>query len=187
MIDAREPKNGDFATYVESLVRLPTEQKLHAPAPGAVQTRRESRASAAAHGSGAPHTAWGRHAADPAAALEKLPEALRRVLGARTGTSPAAQGGAGPGTQGGAGPTTQGGAGPTTQGGAGLPDEMAKPFARALSRIAGIAVIAGLSILAMSFGQDPPFFADPVLGIGLIVGGALAHRASGKIAGGKSA
>ena len=82
MIDPQEPKDGDFASYVEKLVNTPARGGALQPSPGAVQTAGERRAARRAAeqqrsaADGVPTS--GPHAA--------MPELLRKVLASRGGT-----------------------------------------------------------------------------------------------------
>lgn len=137
MIDAREPRNGDYASYVENLVDQ-SARALSAPRspgrdPGA--RKRASRRSAAQ----ATSPAGGAPAGLPAGGM----------LGNQPGT--------------------------------GLPgpdsfEAAAAGVAGALRRAAAVATVAGIALIGLSMLDDPPFFAEPGLGILLIAIGAFINR-----------
>lgn len=81
MIDPQEPKDGDFASYVEKLVNTPSRGGALQPSPGAVPTAGERRAARRA-------AEQQRSAADGVAAASPhtaMPEVLRKVLASRGG------------------------------------------------------------------------------------------------------
>ena len=155
MIDTREPKNGDFATYVENLTRVrpvdtvgPVQRLDAVAAPGSVPTRRETREraaqaarnTAAAIGSGISNlpNLWGRSAAAPGAA-----------------------------------------SGPSHH--APPPAATLKPNAtisRLLARAAAFAFVGGLAMFVLSSADVP--FASPELGLALIVLGVIAFNMARK-------
>jgi hypothetical protein len=154
MIDAREPKNGDFVSYVENLSKMPVGQSLpHAPddAFGHGSGGGSAKAPGPAPGAGAQRG----HEASPILNAESAKRAIQELLKARSERL---------GTSGPAG------------------HEFSHQVGRVLSRVAAIATLAGIALIAMSFSDSPPFFADPVLGIGLVVMGAVANRLSRKLA-----
>lgn len=156
MIDTREPKNGDFATYVENLTRVrpvdtvgPVQRVDAVAAPGSVPTRREARERAAqaarvasaAIGSGLSNlpNLWGRSATKP---------------GAATGQSPHAS----------------------------PPAATLKPNAlisRLLARVAAFLFVGGLAMFVLSSADVP--FASPELGLALIVLGVVAFNLARKL------
>lgn len=182
MLDAREPKNGDFATYVENLTRHPpTQHPMGGEAP---------KHSAGHHGGPAPGAA--------APGGEKLKSALRAWSHGRAKTPdphpPAQQAAAQAATQ----PTAQAvaqasrsapapanppaasqrveGADPM----AGVPPEAVASarasLAKLLERASAIATFVGIAMIATSFADDPPFFSDPLVGVALLFFAGIANR-----------
>jgi hypothetical protein len=154
MIDAREPKNGDFVSYVENLSKMPVGQTLTSAADDAFG-HGAGRGGAKAQGSAGPAASGPGHGASPMPNAENAKRAIQEMLKARR--------------------ERLGTAGPAGQ-------EFSHQVAKVLSRVAAIATLAGIALVAMSFTDEPPFFADPVLGIGLVVMGAVANRLSRKLA-----
>jgi hypothetical protein len=152
MIDAREPKNGDFVSYVEKLAKMPVGQVLP-PASDDAFGHGAGRAGAGTPRQGggarpAPAPPQGRDAEDARRAHKEMLEARREKLA---------------------------GAGPAGR-------EFAHQVSAVLRRVAAFATFAGIAMVALSFTDEPPFFAQPVLGIGLVVIGAVANRLSRKLA-----
>jgi hypothetical protein len=187
MIDSREPKDGDYASYVESLVSAPKAQQIPETPP-----------TGWGHGggAGAPGAAPGALPGDPAGAVPGgFP---RQAAGPHAGaTRPDATR-----LDGGATRREAGGARPTA--GATRPDASAGPLdgeslemrlerlrralpvasaglPHLLRRIAGFATFAGIALIALSFSEDPPFFAHPFGGILLITAGAFLRRLARKL------
>ncbi|HQN12905.1 MAG TPA: hypothetical protein PLP74_12365 [Quisquiliibacterium sp.] len=87
MIDPQEPRNGDFAAYVESLVKAPKGSALPPGAPGAVPTHAERKSARRAEqarraGAGVPGAPTAGTVTD---ARAQVPEVLRKVLESRGG------------------------------------------------------------------------------------------------------
>lgn len=166
MIDSGEPRDGDFVRYVDELTRRPPGASLpQAPGPGeVVPPARGER--------------------------ESLLQTLRDVLTNRAGTPPSAgsdQASAGlpapPRTTSRA-PASAHPPAPLqprpvpssarTRAGNTGPD--AAMVGRVLTRLASIAIFAGVVLLAMSFAEDPPVPIDPIVGVALLAGAAIVKR-----------
>lgn len=149
MIDAREPKDGDYASYVESLVNAPA-----SPPP--------SRAARPG--------ARGRHAARTAPGTQT--EDARPGQSSRRAALPGAPAAGSPGTGGADGsqpdPSVEAGLQQLRQA---FPGATVESVGQLLQRAAGFATIAGGALILLSFSDAPPFFASPALGMLLIVAG----------------
>lgn len=152
MLDPQEPKNGDFATYVENLARHPREQRLQ-ELDHAGPARTHDKGDPAAWGRGADGAARdaAHNAAQDAAqdarqrAAKAVENALRKLRNA--------QHDAGPG---------------------------AESAASAVRRFAGlvstIMTVVGLVILVSGLLDDPPPFAHPFVGVALLVAARVVAR-----------
>lgn len=154
MIDAREPKNGDYASYVESLVNSPDSRPpTRATAPGA-RGRRAARAAAGAR-AGDAKTGDARPAQPPRrAALPGAPAAGSLWGNSANGPLPD--------------PSVEAGLQQLRQA---FPGATMESVGQLLQRAASFATIAGGALILLSFSDDPPFFASPALGMLLIVAG----------------
>jgi hypothetical protein len=154
MIDAREPKDGDYASYVESMVNAPKAQKLPAEPPA---------------------DAWGRQAGGQPPRADQGPAATRSGAGSaqqRLPRTPA------PGAQHGEArrhvhETLEA---RLEQLRLALPDASAGGLAQLLRRAATFASVIGIALVVLSFSNDPPFFANPGFGMLLVVLGAVLRR-----------
>lgn len=154
MIDASEPKDGDFVRYVETMVRLPAGVKLPDQGEGPGSTVRMGRRERAlqklrAAATEAPRAAdlarsasrdgqWGR-------AVEQAPAMGRHGAhrpGSATNIEQAAQ-------------------------------QAVRVLLVAVRRIGTVMLIAGAALLAISFADEPPFGANPMPGFALMFAGAL--------------
>lgn len=197
MIDSREPKDGDYASYVESLVNAPKAQQL----PEAPSTGWGHGGDAAAPGAlpgeapGAVPGRFPRQAARPdSGATRPDAGATRPDAGATRPDANRLDGGAtrrdaGAGRQHAGATRPDAGAGPLDAeslemrlerlrrtlpaASAGLP--------RLFRRIAGFASFAGIALIVLSFAGNPPFFAHPVPGILLIAAGAFLRGLARKL------
>ena len=168
MMDAREPKDGDFVTYVENLVRLPTAQGMQPPSSVATPERGDTAKDRASQ------SAWG-HAGGMQAGIERLPEPVRKVLEAKDGNAAKQV------LQAVLQARRASAAKSRSQAGQSHADP-SDSASRTIGQVATIATILGIALIALSFAPDAPFFADPVLGITLLVAGAIARRLSRKLA-----
>lgn len=175
MIDGQEPKNGDFASYVENLTRAPSgqgpgtqplgahPQGSHPPGAGtsgnanaAQQARAEvTRALAALRSKkarqdapGTPGSLWGR-SAGTAAGGASIQGALDEAM--KTGD--------------------------TTR----VAQQLRGFVSRVLGRIAMLAFFAGVVIVGLSIVDDSLEFASPGAGVVLMLVGAVLHRAAAKL------
>lgn len=194
MIDSREPKDGDYASYVESLVNAPKAQQL----PEAPSTGWGHGGDAAAPGSlpgvlpgeapGAVPGRFPRQAARPDAAANRPDAGATRPDASRLDGG-ATRRDAGAGRQ-------HAGATRPDAGGSPLDAESLEmrlerlrrtlPVAsaglpRLFRRIAGFASFAGIALIVLSFAGNPPFFAHPVPGILLIAAGAFLRGLARKL------
>lgn len=183
MIDSREPKDGDYASYVESLVNAPQAQQL----PDAPSTGWGHGGNAAFQGDasealpGAVPGRFPRQAAGPDAGATR-PDAMRLDGGATRRDAGEGRHGAG---------ATRPDAGASPHDGDSLEMRLERlrrtlPAAsaglpRLVRRIAGFASFAGIALIALSFTGNPPFFAHPVPGILLIAAGAFLRGLARKL------
>lgn len=159
MIDAREPKNGDFVAYVEQFVRLPqgmvVPPELRSPGQvlgrgGFVELAKRLERGPAPRAIEPAGNAWG--------------HSPQGRTPARVGSAPRSPAAAGP------------------------PDieEIARTAARALARLgrrfASILLLAGLALIALSFADQDFIPIDPVPGVGLVAAGAILRRIASKVA-----
>ena len=187
MIDSREPKDGDYARYVESLVNAPKAQQLpEAPsngwghgggavAPGAGQGVAQDATPGAVPGR------FPRQAAGPDAGATR-PDASRLDGGATRRDTGAGRHDAG---------ATRPDAGASPLDGESLEmrlerlrrtlPEASAGLPRLMRRIAGFASFAGIALIVLSFAGNPPFFAHPVAGILLIAAGAFLRGLARKL------
>ncbi len=202
MIDAGEPKDGDFVRYVEELVRMPHGASLpKGYAPGEVlkstrgqresllqtlrdvltnrdATQQRGRATPGATGFPAPS---GAHNADlPPSGMH--PGGMLPAGASSSGTPHAG--------------TPHAGTPHTGMPHAGTPRPLptlsrkrssSQPgdtavVARLLGRLASIAIFVGVVLLAMSFAEDPPVPIDPIVGIAMLAGAAVVKRIAKGIA-----
>ena len=150
MIDAREPKNGDYASYLEGLV---------GKAPGAVPAGRPL-----LRGPGRDPGARRRGGAAGS------PDAAVRPSGADSRRAAAEGAQAAIGAANGAGGRQAG----IERGPAGMGRPM--PVTGALRQAALFSTMAGIALIGLSLLDDPPFFADAGLGILLVAVGAFINR-----------
>ena len=161
MIDSNEPKNGDFVTYVEKLVRLPPGARLPAQgaSPGEVTSDRPNR---------------GRLAQMIRTSVARAGDA-----GGRAQSATAAQ----------SARTAEGTSAASAWGhGGGRPAayveqaarEVVRTVARVLGRVATVMLVVGIGLVAIAFADDPPFRVDPMVGVILAVAGGLIKRLAGK-------
>lgn len=151
MIDSREPKNGDFASYVEGLSGHPPGE-----VPSGMRARKIGR--------------------DPMARARPLrgplAESLRaRANSARSRTEASEHQAAGAQPPGAGDPRAGDAARPLDAPGADAPMRTA----------ARIATVAGIVLFGLSLLDDPPYFADPAAGILLLVAGAILRRIARKL------
>lgn len=177
MIDASEPKDGDYVRYVEALVNAPKAQQLQ-----------ETSAGGWGHGAEAPERGRGGTAGAAAGqptgqqstgtTAQRFP---RQVAYPDAGATRPDAGHARPDAG-----TTRPEPGSAHSPGESLEARLqqlqrlqatlaASPGAlpQLLRRIAGFASFAGIAMILLSFTDDPPFFAHPVPGILLIAVGAF--------------
>lgn len=152
MIDAGEPKDGDYVRYLDALTNASTSQAAEGLAPGraaeaaARRSARRARAAGTAPGHVQPppaqpaKTTGGRPKAEQARQLQETLDArlnqLRNALPDASGSGPA-------------------------------------HFVRQAGRFA---FIAGIALIVLSFTDHAPFFADPVTGLVLIASSAFLKR-----------
>jgi len=161
MLDAREPKNGDFASYVENLAPLPGQNDKPATAPSAAapaptrarRARGEPAAPAQAPGAGA---AWGHQAKDgPHGAAGRVEEIFQKLQSAANKAEPPS------------------------------PEVIAsarRMLSTLLGRIATGAGIVGVVLIGASLLEEPLPFADPSVGVFLLILAAVAGRIARKVA-----
>ena len=160
MLDAREPKNGDFASYVENLAPLPGQHDTPAKAPSAAAAaparRRPARgepAAAQAPGAGA---AWGHQAKDGLhGAAERVEEIFQKLQSsAHKGEQPSAE----------------------------VIASARRMLATLLGRIATGAGIVGVVLIGASLVDETLPFADPSVGVFLLILAAVTGRIARKVA-----
>lgn len=180
MIDGQEPKNGDFASYVENLTRAPSGHAPGAEPPG---SRAPQPRSKAAHSPGAGPPGAETPAQQARAEVARALAALRAKKGRQD--APAAPGslwGRSAGTA--AGGTGLQGAlddamqtGDTTR----VAQQLRTFVSRVLGRIAMLAFFAGVVIVGLSIADDSLEIASPGAGVVLMIVGAVLHRAAAKL------
>ena len=182
MIDSNEPKNGDYVTYVENLVRLPEGMRIASDerspgevgrggafrdrltgvqngqsAPSGTQAMKSSRLAELAGGSA---QAWGRSVGSvfghPARGSE---DAGHDAFGRGRSSQRAVSKGS-----------------PTLD-----IEQAARTLAKVVGRVGGVMVLAGLALLAMTFADAPLFDVDPGVGIALAVTGAVLRKVAGRV------
>jgi len=199
MIDASEPKNGDFVAYVEQFVRLPqgmvVPPELRSPGQAlgrggfAELAKRLEQGAVRSETRGGPGAADGTNSPPwrPSWIAKSSPESdgdTARV--AAPGAIAPAGSAWGHSTDGRA--PARGGAVPRSPAPAGPPDldQLARTAARALARLgrrfASILLFAGLALLALSFADQDFIPIDPVPGVGLVAAGAILRRIASKVA-----
>lgn len=154
MIDASEPKDGDFVRYVESMVRLPAGVRLPDQSEGPGSTMRVSRRERAMQ--------------KMRAAASEAPRAadLARSAGREGQWGPSVEQAPASGRSGAQRP------GFTTN-----IEQAAQQAVRvlliAVRRIGTVMLVAGAALLAISFADESPLGANPIPGFALMFAGAL--------------
>jgi hypothetical protein len=200
MIESNEPKDGDFVTYVEKLVRLPEGMRLPSggaspgevgrgesvwsgilkPAAGGERARRKEREQAARHQTDAQKASKLAELAGSGA--QAWGRSVAGMFGDKASTAqPSSGSGAGDGAFGQS--TAQASASRAARRAAPLDAEAAaRMIAKFVTRLGSFLVFVGIALIAMSFADRPPIEVDPAAGIVLTAVGAVIRRVAGRIA-----
>jgi hypothetical protein len=195
VIESNEPKDGDFVTYVEKMVRLPEGMRLpsNESSPGEVDRRGSVRKWAGLARPESARQPRTRHETDAqkASKLAELAGGSAQAWGRSVGALLGDKGDAGSPAGGvdharddvfAQSPGQDRRSAASRRLRAIDAEEAARIVAKLVARLGSLMVIAGIALLAMSFADRPFFAVDPVAGVGLTAMGAVFRRLAGKVA-----